>query len=46
MPEVDETYLGISGVTIAVVLEVDSFGSTIYESTEANPMPPERVCSK
>ena len=43
VPEVAETYLGISGVTIAVVLEVDSFGSMIYESILANPIPPERL---
>ena len=43
VPEVAETYLGICGVTIAVVLDVDSLGSITYESTEAKPIPPERL---
>ena len=33
-------------LSISVVFAVDSLGSTEYESTEKNPIPPERSCSK
>ena len=46
VPELEELYLGICGVTIAVVFAVDSFGSITYESTEKNPIPDDTSCSK
>ena len=44
--EVFEGNRGICGVAIAVLFAVDSLGSMEYESTEKNPIPPERSCSK
>ena len=43
LPELDELYIGISAVTIALVFDVASFGSITYESIVVNPIPPERL---